>query len=192
MPAGPALAHQADAASRGLPDTACTPAKKDDTMDPRIRGLHHNAWRCSDSERTRRFYEDFLGLPFVGAHEIRQTYTGRPTAALHTFFQLGDGSFMAFFEVPGMPFEFKRQHDFDLHIALEVEPDTIGQMLAKARAQGIEVRGISDHGFIESIYLRDPDGYVVELCARRPHAEAMSAAEARAALARWCGEKAAA
>ena len=27
-----------------------------------IRGLHHNAYRCRDSERTRAFYEDFLGL----------------------------------------------------------------------------------------------------------------------------------
>ena len=26
-----------------------------------IRKLHHNAYRCRDSEETRRFYEDFLG-----------------------------------------------------------------------------------------------------------------------------------
>ena len=30
-----------------------------------IKGLHHNAYRCRDSEETRRFYEDFLGLPLV-------------------------------------------------------------------------------------------------------------------------------
>ena len=28
-----------------------------------IKGLHHNAYRCRDSEETRAFYEDFLGLP---------------------------------------------------------------------------------------------------------------------------------
>ena len=27
-----------------------------------IKGLHHNAYRCRDSEETRKFYEDFLGL----------------------------------------------------------------------------------------------------------------------------------
>ena len=27
-----------------------------------IKGLHHNAYRCRDSEETRRFYEGFLGL----------------------------------------------------------------------------------------------------------------------------------
>ena len=32
-----------------------------------IRKLHHNAYRCRDSEQTRAFYEDFLGLPLVEA-----------------------------------------------------------------------------------------------------------------------------
>ena len=31
-----------------------------------IKGLHHNAYRCRDSEQTRRFYEDFLGLKLAG------------------------------------------------------------------------------------------------------------------------------
>ena len=30
-----------------------------------IKGLHHTAYRCRDSEETRRFYEDFLGLPLA-------------------------------------------------------------------------------------------------------------------------------
>ena len=30
-----------------------------------IRKLHHSAYRCRDSEQTRRFYEDFLGLPLA-------------------------------------------------------------------------------------------------------------------------------
>ncbi len=156
-------------------------------MNPRIRGLHHNAWRCSDSERTRRFYEDFLGLPLAAAVPIRQTRTGRVEHALHTFFRLGDGSYLAFFEVPGMPFAFKRQHDFDLHIALEVQAEVLVPMMDRARHAGIEVRGVADHGFIDSIYLRDPDGYVVELCARRADAAAttMDSAEARRVLAHW-------
>jgi catechol 2,3-dioxygenase-like lactoylglutathione lyase family enzyme len=35
-----------------------------------IKGLHHNAYRCRDSEETRTFYEDFLGLRLVSAFEI--------------------------------------------------------------------------------------------------------------------------
>jgi catechol 2,3-dioxygenase-like lactoylglutathione lyase family enzyme len=30
-----------------------------------IKGLHHNAYRCRDSEETRRFYEEFLGPPLL-------------------------------------------------------------------------------------------------------------------------------
>ena len=38
-----------------------------------IKGLHHNAYRCRDSEETREFYEDFLGLELAGALEINST-----------------------------------------------------------------------------------------------------------------------
>ena len=98
-----------------------------------IKGLHHNAYRCRDSEETRRFYEDFLGLRLAGALEITETKTGRQTHVLHTFYEMGDGSYLAFFDVPDQPFEFKQQHDYDLHIALEVDRETLERMYAKAR-----------------------------------------------------------
>ncbi|HLJ64855.1 MAG TPA: VOC family protein [Stellaceae bacterium] len=142
-----------------------------------IKGLHHNAYRCRDSEETRRFYEGFLGLPLSGALRIEESKTGRKTDVLHTFYKLDDGSFLAFFEAPGQPFEFKKQHDYDLHIALEVEPEVLHKMMAKGKAEGREVRGISDHHFIDSIYFRDPNGYVIELTAKRPnHDKAMDPA----------------
>jgi catechol 2,3-dioxygenase-like lactoylglutathione lyase family enzyme len=136
-----------------------------------LKRLHHNAYRCRDSEETRRFYEDFLGLPLVNAFPIGETKTGRATNALHSFYQMDDGSCLAFFEVPDMPFEFKEQHDYDLHIALEVTQDDLHKMLEKGKQAGIDTRGISDHGFIDSIYFRDPNGYVIELTAKRPGAE---------------------
>jgi len=146
-----------------------------------IKGLHHNAYRCRDSEETRKFYEGFLGLPLVQAFEIKETKSGRRTSALHSFYALDDGSCLAFFEAPDMPFEFKTQHDYDLHIALEVSQQALKEMFAKGKAAGIETRGISDHGFIDSIYFRDPNGYVIELTARRPgHDEAMDPKKNRA------------
>src|SRR5271166_5313411 len=93
---------------------------------PMIKGLHRNAYRCRDSEETRGFYEDFLGLRFISV------------------FEMDDGSCLAFFEVPGKPFDFKRQDTLDLHIALGVEPDVFDRMLAKARTGGVEVRGPVD------------------------------------------------
>jgi catechol 2,3-dioxygenase-like lactoylglutathione lyase family enzyme len=153
-----------------------------------IRKLHHSAYRCRDSEETRRFYEDFLGLRLAGSLQISETKTGRNTSVLHTFYELDDGSYIAFFEDPETPFDFKPQRDYDLHIALEVDPAVLQPMLDKGRAAGIETRGISDHGFIHSIYFRDPNGYVLELAAKMPnHAQSMDPArnEARAILDRW-------
>jgi len=159
-----------------------------------IKGLHHNAYRCRDSEETRRFYEEFLGLPLTHTLEIKETKSGRATNALHTFYALDDGSCLAFFEVPDQAFEFKKQHDYDLHIALEVPHDALKTMLAKGKAAGIETRGISDHGFIDSIYFRDPNGYVIELTAKRPnHDKAMDPKtnDARRRLDAWQAAKAA-
>ena len=160
-----------------------------------IKGLHHNAYRCRYSEETRLFYEDFLGLPLVHTLKIEETMTGRKTGGpgvLHTFFQLDDGSCLAFFEAPHMPFEFKEQHDFDLHIALAVEPEALDRMFAKAKAEDREVRGISDHRFIRSIYFRDPNGYVIELAAKVPgHESAMDPkkSHARDILNDWQSSK---
>jgi catechol 2,3-dioxygenase-like lactoylglutathione lyase family enzyme len=157
-----------------------------------IKGLHHNAYRCRDSEETRRFYEGFLGLRLAGALRIEESKTGRKTDVLHTFYELDDGSYLAFFEAPDRPFEFKAQHDYDLHIALEVAPDALREMLDRGRSEGREVRGISDHGFIDSIYFRDPNGYVIELTAKRPgHDEAMDPATngARRIVDQWQAEK---
>ena len=157
-----------------------------------IKGLHHNAYRCRDSEETRRFYEDFLGLPLAGTLEIKESKSGRKTNTLHTFFQLDDGSYLAFFEASDQPFEFKPQHDYDLHIALEVPMDQLEAMRAKGLKAGIETRGVADHKFIHSIYFRDPNGYVIELTAKLPgHDDAMNPAHngARQKLDQWQANK---
>jgi catechol 2,3-dioxygenase-like lactoylglutathione lyase family enzyme len=159
-------------------------------MTIQIKGLHHNAYRCRDSEETRQFYEDFLGLPLAEAFEIKTTKSGRDTGVLHSFFEMADGSFLAFFEAPDMPFEFKNQHDFDLHISLEVEPEHLKDMFEKGKAAGIETRGVSDHNFIDSIYFRDPNGYVIELSAKKGD-NPNDYGKARAALDAWQAKKAA-
>lgn len=147
-----------------------------------ITGFHHLACRCRDTGSTRAFYEDLLGLPLVKAIPIEGTQV------LHSFFRLGDGSFLAFFEAPERPFEFRAQHDFDLHVALEVAPENLALLVERARAAGVDVRGPVDHGIVRSAYLRDPDGYVVELAARCPgHDAALDPARngARETLAAW-------
>lgn len=161
--------------------------------DIAIQGLHHNAYRCRDAEETRMFYEDFLGLPVADAFEITTTQTGRDTSVLHVFFEMADGSFMAFFDDPDTPFDFKEQRDFDLHIALKVGMDHLHAMHKKGTDAGMHVRGPVDHGFIHSIYFRDPNGYVVELTAPvgddDAAAKAATAAKGRDALSAWSAKK---
>ena len=105
----------------------------------------------------------------VDALEITTTMTNettkeaRQTDVLHVFFEMDDGSSIAFFAEPSEPFDFSPQRDFDLHLALEVPMGKLHEMFERGKAAGIETRGISDHGFIHSIYFRDPNGYVIEL-----------------------------
>jgi catechol 2,3-dioxygenase-like lactoylglutathione lyase family enzyme len=149
-----------------------------------IKGIHHNVYRCRDTEETRRFYEGFLGLPMVMAKEFASG------GGLHTFFQLGNDSFLAFMEVPAKPFEFKEQDELDLHIALEIADAEVEPWLEKARASGLTRDGITDRGVLRSIYLRDPNGYVIELVARASiHDRLIDPSRARRDLDRWQAAK---
>lgn len=151
-----------------------------------VKMLHHAAYRCKDSEATRAFYEDFLGLKLVNALPIAKG--DEPPFAIHTFFALADGSCIAFFEVPGKPFEFVNQDDFDLHLALETTEEFMLSMQAKAKALGMEARGVADHDIVKSVYFRDPNGYVVELCHKtEKHDELMDPKKnnARSQLNKW-------
>lgn len=154
-----------------------------------IKRLHHAAYRCRDSEVTRQFYEDFLGLPLVDAFPIRTTATGRQADVLHTFYAMADGSCIAFFEEPAADFDFKAQRDFDLHLALAVDMSTLQTMFERGQQAGIDTRGISDHGFVQSIYFRDPNGYVVELAAPTPGHKDSAAADPREVLDAWQAAK---
>ena len=56
-------------------------------------GFHHVAFACQDIEATTRFYDDLLGFPLVYT-EVQ----GDPEHFMrHIFFDLGDGSSLAFF-----------------------------------------------------------------------------------------------
>lgn len=132
-----------------------------------IRGLHHFAYRCKDAEETRHFYEDLLGLPLV--HVIRADNvpsTGEYCPYVHIFFEMADGSYIAFFDLgddvkadpsPNTP-------SWVNHLALRV--DSVDDLLAakgRLEAAGVEVLGITDHHIIESIYFFDPNGIRLEL-----------------------------
>jgi catechol 2,3-dioxygenase-like lactoylglutathione lyase family enzyme len=156
-----------------------------------VMGLHHFAWRCRDAEETRKFYEDMLGLPLV--HVIkndRVPSTGEHNPHVHIFFQMGDGSYLAFFDLGDgtKPEPSPNTPAWVNHIAVQVA-DVEQLLRAKARveASGVEVVGVTDHHIIQSIYFFDPNGLRVELTTKTAEdAEfAKAAANAHAALRVW-------
>jgi catechol-2,3-dioxygenase len=98
---------------------------------------------------------------------------------------MADGSCIAFFEDPGQPFDFKNQNDFDLHIALEVSHAHLLTMFKRGTSEAIDTRGISDHGAYDSIYFRDPNGYVIELTANKGQTQVQAGNSARQRLQTW-------
>src|SRR5258708_9075879 len=92
----------------------------------KTRRLHHHAVRTDDMEATRRFYEDVLGMPMVAAlKDHLGRATDQETPFLHCFFEMGDGSCLAFFELaPGAhgPADKLPPDGLDHHIAMSM-PD---------------------------------------------------------------------
>jgi catechol-2,3-dioxygenase len=64
-------------------------------------------------------------------------------------------------------------------------------MFSKGKESNIDTRGISDHGFIHSIYFRDPNGYVIELTAKTatPDENHLQPKNAHAVLKEWQANK---
>ena len=124
--------------------------------------LHHNAYVAKDLEQTRAFYEDIIGLPLVTTWREGEG----DDAYCHVFFELADGSALAFFQFanPTAAEEHlsARPKSNFYHIALNTTADYQATVAAKAQAQGIEPQ-IMDHGYCTSLYLSDPDGMLVEL-----------------------------
>ena len=163
-----------------------------------IRGLHHWAYRCRDAEETRHFYEDLLGLPLT--HFIRQDeYTGTSGEAVekfaHVFFEMADGSSLAFFDLgdnvaaepsPNTP-------RWCNHMALEVESLAhLEKAHQRLKAAGVDVVGPLDHdGWVQSIYFFDPNGARLELTTVTAGADKMKEyrSKARAELDAWTREK---
>jgi glyoxylase I family protein len=162
-----------------------------------IQRLHHFAWRCRDAGQTRAFYEDLLGLPLT--HVIRADTvpsTGEHNPYLHLFFALEDGSSIAFFDLgdgqaalpsPNTPAWVN-------HLALKV-----GSLASLERAKrrleeaGVQVLGITDHGFLRSIYFFDPNGIRLELTAEMTDGTVSESDRktARQQLDLWLADKAA-
>jgi glyoxylase I family protein len=135
-----------------------------------LQKLHHVAYRCADAGETVEFYTKVLGLPFV--HALSNDYVPSVkeySPHLHIFFEMGDGSYIAFFELPTSPGQGKDPNtpEWVQHLALEVK-DEAALLEGKRRleAANVPVVGPTDHHFCKSIYFFDPSGHRLEMTIR--------------------------
>jgi catechol 2,3-dioxygenase-like lactoylglutathione lyase family enzyme len=138
-------------------------------------GVHHVAYACKDVEATRHFYEDLCGFPLVHTEVTRIPDT--ESFFRHLFFDLGDGSCIAFFDMHGMGEKPDWKSDISdsvglpiwvNHIAFNADSERQQQAKATMSAGGVEPLMDVDHGWCHSIYYVDPNGIMVEFCRDTP------------------------
>ena len=163
-----------------------------------IKSLHHVAYRCKDAKQTAEFYTKVLGLEYAMAMaEDRVPSTGEETPYVHFFFELQDGSYIAFFDLGGdeMPQPSPNTPDWVQHFAIETASiENVQAMKDRLDAHGIETIGLVDHEFVRSVYFFDPNGLRLEITTRTepPGFLEQAAAEAHDTLKAWNARKAAA
>lgn len=166
------------------------------TLIPKLNRLYHFAYPCRDAEETRHFYEDVLGLPLVNCMISESVpSTGEETPYAHFFFEMADGSYIAFFDLlnDDMPAPSPNTPSWVQHFAIET--DSVASVLAmrdRLLRNGVEVLGPVDHEFVRSIYFFDPNGLRLEVTARTetPGFLAQAKREAPAQLQAWSRLKA--
>lgn len=118
----------------------------------RVTALDHVVLRCADVETTLAWYVDVLGLEPVRVEEWRAGEAPFPSVRVsdHTIIDL----------VPG-PVDDGRLD----HLCLVVEPIDLAALAASGQFDVVEGPGrrFGARGDGTSLYVRDPDGLVVEL-----------------------------
>jgi len=158
------------------------------------RRLHHNAYVTRDQEKTRRFYEDIIGMPLVATWCESDELFGKMRTYCHTFFGMADGGALAFFQfenpqdqeefgpkMPASPFH---------HIALSVDAEAQQAIEGRIAAAGIKPPDtyVLEHGYCRSLYVADPNGLILEFTVDHPSVERINIdrrADAHKELKRW-------
>jgi glyoxylase I family protein len=127
----------------------------------RLQGLHHVTAICADLGRTTAFYRDVMGLTLV-----REGHNEDDPDARHFWFgdpQGSPGTLVSFMEYPSMEAAkggVGSTHHFAFAVGSAEELDAWRDWL---RSRDVQCTDVFERGGLRSIYLRDPDGHIVEL-----------------------------
>ena len=124
-------------------------------------GVHHITLIGSNRDDTIAFYEGVLGMPLV----FEQPNLDVPEE-VHLYFDAGDGCLITFFvrtnratDPTPVPEVVGNVH----HLAYEVSRETHDRAARRLEDIGYPNTGSIDRGFMDSIYFRDPNGFLIEL-----------------------------
>lgn len=132
----------------------------------RLLGLHHVTAICADLGRTTAFYRDLLGLAL-----LREGVNDDDPSARHFWF--GDaagspGTLVSFLEYPGME-DARAGRGATHHFAFAVGSDE--ELVAwrdYLQTRDVPCTDVFERGGLRSVYVRDPDGHIVEVAVGRP------------------------
>lgn len=128
-------------------------------------GVHHITLNGADRQTSIDFWEGVLGMPFV----FDQPNLDNPREG-HLYFDPGDGRLITVFtNEDRKPDPAKTPNDPGAvhHVAFSVSHATFTHAKERLEARGITVYGPKDRGFMDSIYFRDPLGFLIELACYR-------------------------
>jgi glyoxalase family protein len=125
-----------------------------------VQGVHHITIVGSTRQSAIDFWEGALGMPFI----FEQPNLGKPDES-HLYFDPGDGRMLTVFtnesrEDAGRP--APREIGCVDHIAFNVSRATFVTAPDRLRERGIQFYE-RDRGFMNSIYMLDPNGLKVEI-----------------------------
>jgi glyoxylase I family protein len=124
----------------------------------RIAGLHHITLLVADVGRSLAFYRNVLGMRLV-----KQTVNDDDRNARHLMFGHETGLLITCLEYPDLE-EGTVGRGSTHHFALAVESEEeLRAWRDYLTSKGVATTDVLDRTDFKSIYLRDPDGHIVEI-----------------------------
>lgn len=147
------------------------------------RGVHHLALCTDDMKATVDFYVDVLGMPLVHAMKVPpglgtgpQNRGNPPYEAIrHYFFDMGNDSLVAFFEIPrgAEPAGNRNAIGAMQHCAFVVTPQRFKEIEDRLKRAGVEYIGpLPQLPGLVGIYFIDPNGIRLEFACQPADGEA--------------------
>lgn len=144
------------------------------TMGHTVRGVDHAAFPTFDPKETIRFYRDILGFPVVHATCALGWGPSNHPDFVHFFFDIGQGDRIAFFYYFGLPksagvpgqdnHAVPEVMRLARHLAIHVDTeDDLAEYRRRLDASEWPCELQVRHETVESIYVTDPNGYLIEV-----------------------------